>query len=215
MMTLLTFAAARLREPSTYASLAVLLALAHVNVDPGALHTMSALGGVIAAVLGISLTEASAGKTPLKIASDAFAAFVAAVKALPSWAASAIAGPLAILALGFALCACSPAQITTALASPTGQLFCEIQTNGGGAFVAGLTATAASSAAPAAAPLFVIATGAGEAAVNDDCAKAAKSVPGGRSGVPVSPPATPVNVPQVAIVAPASPVVGGATKPTS
>jgi hypothetical protein len=115
------------------------------------------------------------------------------------------------------LAGCSASQdaaVTKALASPAGQLFCSIQTNGGGSFVAGLTATALTGVAAPGTPLFVMATDAGKAAVDADCAKAAQVASGGVSGIPVSPPASPVNVPQLAIVAPASPVVSGA-KPTT
>lgn len=109
-------------------------------------------------------------------------------------------------ALGLAGCD-SPLndRIVTKLATPAGALFCKIQTRGGGAFVATLTATALSGVAPAGGPVFVLATNAGRAAVDADCAKAALSVAGGVSGVPVSP--LPQPVPSIAIAAPASPVV--------
>lgn len=93
------------------------------------------------------------------------------------------------------------------LSGPSGQLFCSIQTAGGGAFTAGIVAAALSNAAPAASPLFVVATNAGRTAVDADCAKAAASVAGAVSGVAVSPPANPSAAPQLAIVAPSSPVV--------
>lgn len=106
-----------------------------------------------------------------------------------------------------ALAACTAAQITTALSSAPGQLFCTIQMSGGGSFIAALTATAATGAAPAAGPLIVIATNAGKAAVDADCAKAAANIAGATSGVPVSPPANPATAANVTIMAPASPVV--------
>lgn len=114
---------------------------------------------------------------------------------------------LPLLIATLALAGCSTAKVTTALQSPPGQLFCSIQTSGGGAFTAGLVAAALTGAVPTAGPLVVIATNAGKAAVDADCAKAAQTVAGGVSGVAVSPPAVQANVPQVAIVAPASPVV--------
>ena len=43
-----------------------------------------------------------------------------------------------ILASLLALGACSTAQVQTALSSPAGQLFCAIQTSGGGTVVVGL-----------------------------------------------------------------------------
>lgn len=111
-----------------------------------------------------------------------------------------------------ALAGCTQGQqgaLNMGLASPPGQLFCTIQTTGGGSFVARLLATAMTGTAPTAAPLFVLATDAGKAAVDADCAKAAQTVTGGVSGVPVSPPANPGTVASVAIPAPASPVVSG------
>lgn len=111
-------------------------------------------------------------------------------------------------ALALAACtACTATQTSTALNSAPGQLFCSIQTSGGGSFIAALIAATASGVAPAAGPLVVIATNAGKAAVDADCAKAAASIAGATSGVPVSPPANPATAASVAIVAPASPVV--------
>src|ERR1039457_3903366 len=95
-----------------------------------------------------------------------------------------------------AVTACSGTQITTALSSPNGQLFCAVQTGGGGAIVVGIInaeATVANGAmgAPEATPLAVIATGAAKATVDAECAKA--------GGIAVSPPVNPTTVPQVAI----------------
>ena len=46
---------ARLREPSTYAGLAAMLAMLHLSTDPGLVHSLSmiamGLGGVIAFLL--------------------------------------------------------------------------------------------------------------------------------------------------------------------
>jgi hypothetical protein len=99
-------------------------------------------------------------------------------------------------ALALWLAGCASSQISTALASPSGQLFCAIETEGGGTIVAGLI-DAASSAVPGATPIAVLATNAGQTAVNADCAKA--------GGMPVSPPAMPSAAPLVAIASPASP----------
>lgn len=78
-----------------------------------------------------------------------------------------------IIAPLIALCAgCTPQQqqtVDTALANPAGQLFCAIQTGGGGAVVVGLVNAAVSGAAP---PLAVIATGASKAFVDAACAQA-------------------------------------------
>lgn len=92
-----------------------------------------------------------------------------------------------------ALAGCTQAQVTTALQTPTGQLFCAFQTAGGPMVVA-LVDAAASAAQPGAAPVAIIATGTTKAVVDADCAAA------GPGGVAVSPPSTPV--PTVAIVTP-------------
>jgi hypothetical protein len=87
--------------------------------------------------------------------------------------------------------ACSTAQTTKieqAATSPTGQLFCKIQLDGGGTVVAGLVDAAATAAAPGAGPLVVLATGQTKAFVDEACAKAAQQVAGGVTGVPVPPP---------------------------
>lgn len=47
----------RLKEPSTYASLAAVLALTGVKVDPGWIEAAATLGAGVAAVLGIVLKE--------------------------------------------------------------------------------------------------------------------------------------------------------------
>lgn len=91
-----------------------------------------------------------------------------------------------------ALPACSSSDVTTALATPAGQLFCAVQTSGGGTVVVGLINAEVSGVAPGAAPAAIIATGAAEAAVNADCAAA--------KGIPVSPPVNPATAPQVAVV---------------
>lgn len=99
---------------------------------------------------------------------------------------------VALTCAALALSACSSAQVQTALSSPAGQLFCAVQTGGGGAVVVGLIDAEASAAIPTAAPIAIIATGAAKATVDADCAKA--------GGVPVSPPANPAAAPQVAVV---------------
>ena len=104
---------------------------------------------------------------------------------------------VAIIAAG-----CSAAQVTADLQTPAGQLFCAIQTGGGGSIVVGLI-DAEASAVPGAAPVAISVTGATKAAVDADCAAAAVAT-GGTAGVPVSPPApAAAPPPAVAIVAPA------------
>ena len=102
--------------------------------------------------------------------------------------------PFIALAGLVALAACTPAQTQKALSSQEGQLFCAIQTSGGGAVVAGLVSAEAGTVAGPAAPLAVIATGATKAFVDQACASV--------GGIPVSPPANPAAAPQVAVVPP-------------
>lgn len=102
-----------------------------------------------------------------------------------------------ILAAPVALGACSTASTTTALQTPIGALFCQLETAAGPTIVA-LIDGAASAALPAGSPIFVMATGAAASAVQADCAAAAVNV-GATAGIPVSPPAATVAVGTVAI----------------
>ena len=113
------------------------------------------------------------------------------------------------LAAVVAVAACTPAQQQSAAkvaASPAGQLFCAFQMQGGGALVAGIVGTAATTAATVAvpgagavaAPVIALATNASKADVDQTCADAAKLMPGATAGVPVSPPANPSAAPVVA-----------------
>lgn len=72
MMDLLSFLAARLKEPSTYASLATFAALMHVNIDPGLWKDIALYGGIVASVCGFLSTEN--GKPLATIVQDAGAA---------------------------------------------------------------------------------------------------------------------------------------------
>lgn len=106
-----------------------------------------------------------------------------------------IAGVLVAISATPLLFACSPTmqgQVNTALQSPAGQLFCAVETGGGGQIVVGLINAAVTGAG---APIAVLATGATKNFVDAACAAAAP-----KGGVPVSPPAGPV--PQVAIIPP-------------
>ena len=109
-----------------------------------------------------------------------------------------------VLLVGAALLSgCAADKISTALASPPGQLFCAIQTGGGGTIVAGLINAEVTQAAPDAAPIAVLATGATKSAVDKACAAA--------GGIPVSPPANPAAAPQIAIPASATPAAPALT----
>jgi hypothetical protein len=83
MLNLLKYAEARLGEASTFNAIAIALAALHYNVDPGLLHTLTVWGAMVATVLGAIIPEIGTGRTPLGVASDAFAAFVAAIRAAP------------------------------------------------------------------------------------------------------------------------------------
>ncbi len=91
----------------------------------------------------------------------------------------------------FALAGCTSAQLQTAASTPAGQLFCAVQTAGGGSIVVGLIDAEASSLAPAAAPVAILATNATKILVDRACAAA--------GGIAVSPPANPASAPQVAV----------------
>jgi hypothetical protein len=96
----------------------------------------------------------------------------------------------ALLAM-LALAGCTAAQLQSAAKSPAGQLFCAIQTAGGGAIVVGLINAEASAVVPAAAPVAILATNVSKAFVDSACAAA--------GGIAVSPPVNPAAAPQVAV----------------
>jgi hypothetical protein len=112
--------------------------------------------------------------------------------------------PIALsIGLAALTAACTTAQsdkLGQLVTSPTGQLFCQIQLNGGGTVITGVVDAAATAAAPGAGPLVVLATGQTKAFVDDVCAKAALQVAGGVGGVPVPPP----TVQQVQVTPPPS-----------
>ena len=108
--------------------------------------------------------------------------------------------------LFFSAAACTPQQNTAvqtatdnALKSTPGQLFCAIQTTGGGTIVAGIVNASVTAAAPTAAPAAVIATGATKAFIDATCAQAAANA-GGIAGIPVSPPSSPTSSPPTVAV---------------
>lgn len=104
------------------------------------------------------------------------------------------------------LIACSMASIALAGCAPgqtpptQGQLFCQLQTAGGGSIIVGLIDAEATALAPAAAPVAILATDMGKAYVDNACALAAANQ-GGSAGTPVSPPPAPVG--NVAVTVPA------------
>lgn len=103
---------------------------------------------------------------------------------------------LALTVIG--LFACSQTAINTALSSPPGQLFCAIQTSGGGSFVAGAVDAEATALSPGLSPVAIIATGLAKDKVDADCASAGKNA--GGVGTAVSPPLNPAAAPLVAVV---------------
>lgn len=163
MLNLLKFIDARLGEPSTYASLAAVLAMSGVSVDSAAMHQIALYGVVAAGGLGVLLSESSS-KTAGAVADDVLKAIVAGVKAMPTTAAA-----LALLAFG-SLSACgtpeqgaavliaagvpaATAQTLTSDAAAAGQLFCQSESGVvavAGANVIGATGTAVAAACAAA-----------------------------------------------------------------
>ena len=119
MRDLLAYLDQRMGEASTYASLAVMLTMMHVNVPPGLWQQITLWGAVIAAVLGVLIAEA--GRKPAaQVVGDALGAFVGAVRAMPEEpaapaAAAPVAGLLLAGLLGLGLTACAqPPQTTVA-----------------------------------------------------------------------------------------------------
>lgn len=94
---------------------------------------------------------------------------------------------------------CSPEQENTALATPAGQLFCQVHQAGGGVATVALADAGVTASNPNALPLAIIATGATKLYVDAACAAAA---PAGGSAVPVAPPTGPAVVPIVAVTPP-------------
>jgi hypothetical protein len=101
----------------------------------------------------------------------------------------------ALLAAG-----CSVERINADLSTPEGQLFCAINTAGGGTIVAAVVDGAAAGV-PGAEPAAVIATGMTQSFVQQACLAAARAT-GGVSAIPVVPPANAAAAPRVAAVPP-------------
>lgn len=96
MLDLLKYLDARLGEPGTWASIAAMLVLAHVSVDPGTWHVITAYGIIIAGLLGVVLREIG-NKPPMQIANDVAQALLVGLKMLvpadPQPAAVGSVGP--------------------------------------------------------------------------------------------------------------------------
>jgi len=98
---------------------------------------------------------------------------------------------------------CSPSSTSTTaslLQSNPGQLFCALQTSGGGAIVAALVDASVSTnpSTAAVAPIAVLATNQTKQFVDDACAQAAKNT-SAVAGIAVSPPPATAIVPLVAV----------------
>jgi len=110
MLDLLKALDARLGEPSTYAGLATMLVLLHINVAPGLWSQVTMWGTVGAAVAAVVLKEVGT-KPGAQIAMDAVSALVSAVKALPENVGKTAAALLLVCVLpAIGLGACSTAQ---------------------------------------------------------------------------------------------------------
>lgn len=121
---------------------------------------------------------------------------------------------LAVLGLLLNGAACTPAQtvkLDKATASPPGQLFCTLQTLGGGDLLVRLVqaGTQKLGASPETAAIAIIATNTAKKDVDDSCTRAAVAI-GADRGKPVSPPDNPATAQAVAI----TPPQGTQTAPT-
>lgn len=79
-MSILKYLDARLGEASTWATLAAVATLVHVNVDPGVVHALTVWGAGVSALLGVVLREAGS-KPPAAIGADLLAQLVAMTNA--------------------------------------------------------------------------------------------------------------------------------------
>lgn len=95
-MGILLFLASRLKEGSTYAAIGTALALLHLNVDPGLMHTVSLFGALVSVVLGIVIADQ--GKPVGTVVSDVLGALA---KGSQNTAALVVGG---LLALSLAAC---------------------------------------------------------------------------------------------------------------
>lgn len=114
------------------------------------------------------------------------------------------------------LAGCNTAQdakVQTALQTPYGALFCQLQTAAGPTVVT-LVDGAAAAANPALGVVTVLAAGALASDVQAECAQAAKNT-GAVAGIPVSPPASTAAVGSVAVTPPAgAPTTAAPAKPS-
>ncbi len=78
MLALLRYLDARMGEDATYASIAAMLALLGVHLDPGVWHNVSVVGAMFAGVLGVVLKSAG-NKPPSQVAADVLAELVARI----------------------------------------------------------------------------------------------------------------------------------------
>ena len=79
MMDLLKYLNARLGEASTLAGITGLLALLHVNVDPGVIKDITLYAPLVTGVLSILLADAANKKPPALIAQDVLTGILAAL----------------------------------------------------------------------------------------------------------------------------------------
>ena len=105
MLDILKFVDARLREPSTWSGLAVLLGLLHLNVDAAVWQVVTLWGTAAAAGLAILLSEAGS-KPAVQVGEDVLAALSAALKA-----AAPASAPAPAVAPGDAPVAAKPAVV--------------------------------------------------------------------------------------------------------
>jgi hypothetical protein len=70
VVAFLKYLDARMGEPSTWASMAVLLGALHFNVSSDTWAAITAWGVIFSGLLGIALSEKAAGKGTAQIAQD-------------------------------------------------------------------------------------------------------------------------------------------------
>jgi hypothetical protein len=82
VIDLLKYLDARLNEGGTWASIAAMLIMVHINIDLGLWHTITTYGIIVAGALGVVLAEAGS-KPNATIAADVIKDIAAALQSAP------------------------------------------------------------------------------------------------------------------------------------
>ena len=83
MMDLIKYVLARLNEASTWTAIGMLLAMLHINVDPGMLHTASLWAAILSGAAGVLIAE-NGKKSGMQVAEDVMQSIVTGIKAMPA-----------------------------------------------------------------------------------------------------------------------------------